>query len=136
MDTPSTTEADHPPMLSLTETAAMLRCHPNTVRTWVRQGKLTPVPMGPEKVNMFLKADVERLKKPLERAGVIVKEDKHAFPVVGIGASAGGLDAMSKLLQRLPTDLGLAYVFVTHQEKDQEKTLSDLRSPCSSWRTG
>ncbi len=126
MDTTSIIEADHPPMLSLTETAAMLRCHPNTVRAWVRQGKLTAIPMGPEKVNMFLKADVERLKKPLERAGVIVKEDKHAFPVVGIGASAGGLDAMSRLLQRLPTDLGLAYVFVTHQEKDQEKTLCDL----------
>ncbi|MBK7085749.1 MAG: helix-turn-helix domain-containing protein [Flavobacteriales bacterium] len=46
MDTTSITEADHPPMLSLTETAAMLRCHPNTVRAWVRQGKLIAVPHG------------------------------------------------------------------------------------------
>jgi two-component system, chemotaxis family, CheB/CheR fusion protein len=113
-------------MLSLPEAAAMLRCHPNTVRAWVRQGKLVPIPMGAEKVNMFLLADVERLKKPLERAGVIVKDDKHAFPVVGIGASAGGLDAITRLLKHLPTDLGLAYVFVTHQEKEQEKTLADV----------
>ncbi|MBK6752993.1 MAG: helix-turn-helix domain-containing protein [Flavobacteriales bacterium] len=49
MDTTSITEADHPPMLSLTETAAMLRCHPNTVRAWVRQGKLTAFPWGPRR---------------------------------------------------------------------------------------
>src|SRR6188768_3380059 len=110
-------EAGHPTMLSLSEAAAMLRCHPNTVRAWVRQGKLQPVPMGEEQVNMFRKVDVERLKKPLEQVGVIVKDDKHAFPVVGIGASAGGLDAISRLLQRLPTDLGLAYVFISHVEK-------------------
>ncbi len=113
-------------MLTLPEAAATLRCHPNTVRAWVRQGKLIPVPMGEEQVNMFRKADVERLKKPLEQVGVIVKDDRHAFPVVGIGASAGGLDAISRLLQALPTDLGLAYVFVSHVEKDQEKTLADV----------
>ncbi|MFZ1687073.1 MAG: PAS domain S-box protein [Flavobacteriales bacterium] len=113
-------------MLSLTEVATMLRCHPNTVRSWVRRGKLIAVPMGEEQVNMFRKEDVVRLKKPLEEAGVIIKDDKQAFPVVGIGASAGGLDAMSRLLKHLPTDLGLAYVFITHQEKEQEKTLSDL----------
>ncbi len=126
MDTLATLEADHEPMLSLPEAAAMLRCHPNTIRAWVRQGKLVPVPMGPDKVNLFRKADVERLKKPLERAGVIVKDDHHAFPVVGIGASAGGLDAITRLLDHLPTDLGLAYVFVTHQKKDQENTLAQV----------
>jgi len=40
----------------------------------------------------------------------------QAFPIVGIGASAGGLDAIKILLQNLPVDTGLAFVvpgFVT-----------------------
>jgi len=119
-------EAPHGPMLSLTEAAAYLRCHHNTVRAWVRQGKLEAVPMGPEKVAMYRKSDVERLKLPLEKAGVIIKDDRHAFPVVGIGASAGGLDAISRTLAHLPTDLGLAYVVVQHLETERETVLADL----------
>ncbi len=113
-------------MLTLSEAASMLRCHPNTVRAWVRQGRLDAVPMGPRKVNMYRKADVKRLRKPLEKTGVIIKEDKQAFPVVGIGASAGGLDAITRLLKHLPTDLGLAYVLVSHQEKGGENRLFEV----------
>ena len=36
------------------------------------------------------------------------------FPVVGIGASAGGLDAFRKLLSHLPTDTGMAFVLIQH----------------------
>ena len=99
---------DHEPFLSLTEVASLLKCHYNTVRAWVRQGKLEAIPMGPEKVSMYRKRDVEAMLRPLEKAGVILREDKHSFPVVGIGASAGGLDAISRMLVDLPTDLGLA----------------------------
>ncbi|MEO8589129.1 MAG: CheR family methyltransferase, partial [Flavobacteriales bacterium] len=119
-------EPAHEAMLTLTEAAAMLRSHPNTIRAWVRQGKLTPIAMGSEKVGMFRKRDVEALVQPLQQAGVIVQDDKQAFPVVGIGASAGGLEAVSRLLNDLPTDLGLAYVFVTHLESGQEPVLADL----------
>jgi PAS domain S-box-containing protein len=34
------------------------------------------------------------------------------FPVVGVGASAGGLDAFTKLLKNLPADTGMALVLV------------------------
>jgi PAS domain S-box-containing protein len=119
-------ETAHGPMLSLTEVAGFLRCHHNTVRAWVRQGKLVPVPMGPEKVPMFRKEDVEALRTPLEQVGVIMRDDKQAFPVVGIGASAGGLDAISRTLAHLPTDLGLAYVVVQHLEVGREGVLAEL----------
>ncbi|MEO8068304.1 MAG: PAS domain S-box protein [Flavobacteriales bacterium] len=112
--------------LSLTEAAALLKCHHNTVRAWVRQGKLEAIPMGAEKVPMYRKRDLEALKRPLEKAGVIVRDDKHAFPVVGIGASAGGLDAVSKVLATMPTDLGLAYVIVQHLEAEREPVFADL----------
>ncbi len=125
MDGPTNTVKEEV-LLTVTEAASMLRCHPNTVRAWVRQGRLEAVPMGPRKVNMYRKADVERLRKPMVQTGLIIKDDKHAFPVVGIGASAGGLDAITRLLKHLPSDLGLAYVLVSHQEKGSEGRLSEV----------
>ncbi len=40
--------------------------------------------------------------------------DPAAFPVVGVGASAGGLEAFRELLARVPADAGLAFVLVQH----------------------
>lgn len=36
------------------------------------------------------------------------------FPVVCVGGSAGGLDAYTRLLQRMPADMGVAIVIVNH----------------------
>ena len=36
------------------------------------------------------------------------------FPVVGIGASAGGLEAFTQLLKLLPSDTGMAFVLIQH----------------------
>lgn len=38
----------------------------------------------------------------------------HPFPVVGIGASAGGLEAFLLLFAKMPTDTGMAFVLVQH----------------------
>src|SRR5579859_6441130 len=45
------------------------------------------------------------------------------FPIVGIGASAGGLEAVSKLLSHLPTDTGMAFVVVQHLDPARESLL-------------
>ena len=45
------------------------------------------------------------------------------FPVVGIGASAGGMEAFSSLLKSLSPDLGLAYVLVQHLSPSHESFL-------------
>ena len=37
-----------------------------------------------------------------------------AFPIVGVGASAGGLDAFTQLLRHLPIDTGMGFVLVQH----------------------
>lgn len=37
-----------------------------------------------------------------------------AVPVVGIGASAGGLEALRALLEQLPGDTGLGFVVIQH----------------------
>jgi len=42
------------------------------------------------------------------------KRTERNFPVVCVGGSAGGLDAYTRLLRRLPTDMGVAIVIVNH----------------------
>jgi two-component system CheB/CheR fusion protein len=39
---------------------------------------------------------------------------KEYFPIVGIGASAGGLEAFTQLLSEIPTDTGMSFVLVQH----------------------
>jgi two-component system, chemotaxis family, CheB/CheR fusion protein len=46
--------------------------------------------------------------------------------VVGIGASAGGLEAFSKLLAALPLDTGMAFVLVQHLDPTHESLLTEL----------
>ncbi|MGB5975407.1 MAG: chemotaxis protein CheB, partial [Nodosilinea sp.] len=48
------------------------------------------------------------------------------FPVVGIGASAGGLEAFTQLLTHLPADTGMATVLVQHLDPTQGSLLSDI----------
>jgi two-component system, chemotaxis family, CheB/CheR fusion protein len=43
--------------------------------------------------------------------------------VCGIGASAGGIEALSQFFEMLPTDLGLAYAVVVHLSPDHESEL-------------
>jgi len=48
------------------------------------------------------------------------------FPIVGVGASAGGLDAFSQLLSALADDIGMAIVLVQHLDPKHESKLGDL----------
>ena len=67
-----------------------------------------------------LKADAKLVAdKPLVKSA-------NLFPVVGIGASAGGLDAFKKLLKAIPEDSGMAYVLVQHLDPKHESLLPEL----------
>ena len=48
------------------------------------------------------------------------------FPVVGIGASAGGLDAFKRLLSAMPDDAGMAFVLVPHLDPKHESLMVEL----------
>jgi two-component system CheB/CheR fusion protein len=48
------------------------------------------------------------------------------FPIVGIGASAGGLEAMTSLLKDLASHLGMAYVLVLHLDPARESKVSEI----------
>src|SRR4030095_10857859 len=57
---------------------------------------------------------------------------KALFPIVGIGAWAGGFEAMTQLLQHLPRNTGLAFVLVQHLDPTHESALSLLLSRITS----
>src|SRR6201993_2408669 len=48
------------------------------------------------------------------------------FPVVGIGASAGGLDAVKIFLKALPATPGMAFVFIQHLSPSHESILPEI----------
>ena len=47
-------------------------------------------------------------------------QSSNKFPVIGVGASAGGLAAFKKLLKAIPEDSGMAYVLVQHLDPSHE----------------
>jgi len=50
----------------------------------------------------------------------------RTFPIVGIGASAGGLEALRQLFSGLPDDTGMAYVVIQHLDPGRPSLLSSV----------
>lgn len=55
-----------------------------------------------------------------------------SFPVVAIGASAGGLAAFTELLKALPPKSGMAFVLIQHLEPTHKSALTTLLSRATS----
>jgi|HubBroStandDraft_6_1064221.scaffolds.fasta_scaffold00691_2 two-component system CheB/CheR fusion protein len=70
-----------------------------------------------------MKGSVARIK-PVNRKPAPVHQ-AELFPIVGIGASAGGLEAFTELLRGLPQKTGMAFVLVQHLDPSHS---SDLRA--------
>ena len=62
--------------------------------------------------------------KSEKREPTILSE--NTFPVIGIGASAGGLDAFKRFVRAIPEDSGMAYVLVQHLDPNHESLLPEL----------
>src|SRR5690606_18809331 len=52
--------------------------------------------------------------------------EQARFPIVGIGASAGGVQALEALFKGVASDVDVAYVVVTHLSPDRESHLHDI----------
>ena len=48
------------------------------------------------------------------------------FPIVGLGASAGGLEAFNSFFDNMPPDSGMAFVLVMHLAPDRESRVAEL----------
>ncbi len=55
-----------------------------------------------------------------------------SFTIVGIGASAGGLEAFSALLKHLPLDTGMGFVLVQHLDPEHDSALTQLLGRATS----
>src|SRR5271154_5502993 len=61
-------------------------------------------------------------------AGDLRRTKNRAFPIVGIGASAGGLEAFRQMLGKLPVDTGMGFVLVQHLDPTHASQLTSLLS--------
>ncbi|MES1250177.1 MAG: chemotaxis protein CheB, partial [Chitinophaga rupis] len=50
----------------------------------------------------------------------------NIFPVVGVGASAGGLEAFKRLVKAIPVSSGMAFILVQHLEPTHESLLTEI----------
>jgi two-component system CheB/CheR fusion protein len=56
----------------------------------------------------------------------------ESFPIVGIGASAGGLEAFGSLLSALPADTGMAFVVISHLDPTHVSALPEILARATS----
>lgn len=65
-----------------------------------------------------------------------IKSKGHGIPpqVVGIGASAGGLQALTHFLEHVPADSGLAFVVVQHLDPSRKDMLPELLQRTTSMK--
>jgi two-component system CheB/CheR fusion protein len=89
--------------------------------------KSPPLRTGPVKSSVDKRSLVTPIKtKNRASSKQHTNSDRAPFPIVGIGGSAGGLEAFSALLQNLPLDLGMAYVYIQHLSPSHESFLPEI----------
>jgi two-component system CheB/CheR fusion protein len=55
-----------------------------------------------------------------------INPNQGSFSIVGIGASAGGLEALEQLFTNMPDDSGFAFIVVQHLSPDHKGMLGEL----------
>ncbi len=73
---------------------------------------------------MSIKPVKSRTKYPPEKSAPVKETDK--FPIVAIGASAGGLEALEQFLSNVPDKSGMAYIVIQHLDPTQKGMLPEL----------
>jgi len=60
------------------------------------------------------------------------KPANNTFPIIGIGASAGGLEALKSFFSKVPKNSGMAYIVVVHLSPKQPSMMPELLQKVSS----
>jgi len=77
----------------------------------------------------------EESTRPEDVPGLVALEKPPLpFPVVGIGASAGGIKALQAFFDAMPPDTGMAFVVVVHLSPRHESSLAEVLQPHTSMR--
>lgn len=56
----------------------------------------------------------------------LIPKDTNDFPVVGIGASAGGLEALEQFFEHMPVNCGMAFVIIQHLDPNHVGIMPEL----------
>jgi two-component system CheB/CheR fusion protein len=84
---------------------------------------------APRKNNKTVSDSEEKHKKTRKAPGPPKTKNKggeDSFPIVGIGASAGGLEAFEQFFTNMPPDNGMAFILIQHLDPSHKSILTDL----------
>ena len=73
-----------------------------------------------------MQGNTGKLKQVISSKGKTADINISKFPIVGIGASAGGLEALEQFLGNVPENSGMAYVVIQHLDPTQKGMLPEL----------
>jgi two-component system CheB/CheR fusion protein len=84
---------------------------------------------------------LKTLKKPTKKATLQKAETAPAFrsrnfPIVGVGASAGGVEAFTQMLNALSEDTGMSFVLVQHLDSRHASVLPEVLSRATKMPVG
>jgi two-component system CheB/CheR fusion protein len=65
-------------------------------------------------------------RKAVAEPGSLDARERTSFPIVGVGASAGGLEALQEFFNHMPVDAGMGFVIVTHMHREHTSVLPEL----------
>lgn len=69
-------------------------------------------------------AEPDRMAQPVDAE----QPPRLPFPVVGLGASAGGIEAVGEFLDAMPPDAGMTFVLIQHLPPDRESHMAEVLS--------
>ena len=78
--------------------------------------------------------DAQAAEPPAVASGSPPEAGVGRFPVVGIGASAGGLEALKEFFSAMPADSGMAFVIVQHLEPSHESRMAEILAKCTTMK--
>ena len=71
-------------------------------------------------------SDAEQVRNSKPRAAESTPHTRLDFPVVAVGASAGGLEACTALLKSLPANLGMAFLVIPHLDPNRTSAFPEI----------
>jgi len=75
---------------------------------------------------------VSKTRLPGRSANVAAHRPAQLFPIVAIGASAGGLEALEQFLGHVPAASGMAFIVIQHLDPDRKDMLPELLQRATS----
>lgn len=60
------------------------------------------------------------------QTGKIISPKTEPFPIVGMGASAGGLEALEQFFTHMPGNCGMAFVIIQHLDPNYKGIMPEL----------